>query len=77
MPQTNAILDCSPIAAAGHVIPQRYGPVSVSQFMDDLSAEEDVLCTHLDKDNNCVSPFLVGALLKLGFFATTSHGEDS
>lgn len=55
MPQTNAILDCSPIAAAGHVIPQRYGPVSVSQFMDDLSAEEDVLCTHLDKDNNCVS----------------------
>ncbi|XP_008456842.1 uncharacterized protein LOC103496673 isoform X1 [Cucumis melo] len=55
MPQTNAILDCSPIAAAGHVIPQRYGPVSVSQFMDDLSAEEDVLCTHLDKDNNCIA----------------------
>lgn len=55
MPQTNAILDCSPIAAAGHVIPQRYGPVSVSQFMDVLSAEEDVLCTHLDKDNNCIA----------------------
>ncbi|KAJ6322452.1 hypothetical protein OIU77_012322, partial [Salix suchowensis] len=40
----NAILDCSPIAAAGHVIPQSYVPISVSQFMDDLSAEEDVVC---------------------------------
>ncbi|XP_010935485.1 uncharacterized protein [Elaeis guineensis] len=45
MPQSNAILDCSPIAAAGHVIPQSYQPISVSQFMDDLSAEEDVVCT--------------------------------
>nr|TKR97798.1 hypothetical protein D5086_0000209450 [Populus alba] len=44
MPQGNAILDCSPIAAAGHVIPQSYVPISVSQFMDDLSAEEDVVC---------------------------------
>ncbi|KAL7001542.1 hypothetical protein U1Q18_002695 [Sarracenia purpurea var. burkii] len=44
VPQGNAILDCSPIAAAGHVIPQSYGPISVSQFMDDLSAEEDIMC---------------------------------
>lgn len=49
MPQGNAILDCSPIAAAGHVIPQSYVPVSVSQFMDDLSTEEDVL--HNKNDN--------------------------
>lgn len=48
MPQGNAILDCNPIAAAGHVIPQSYVPISVSQFMDDLSAEEDVLCNHTD-----------------------------
>ncbi|KAK9275402.1 hypothetical protein L1049_022857 [Liquidambar formosana] len=48
MPQGNAILDCSPIAAAGHVIPHSYVPVSVSQFMDDLSAEEDVLCNRSD-----------------------------
>lgn len=48
MPQGNAILDCSPIAAAGHVIPQSYVPISVSQFMDDLSAEEDVLCNRSD-----------------------------
>ncbi|KAL7605142.1 uncharacterized protein LOC111914650 isoform X1 [Lactuca sativa] len=41
MPQGNAILDCSPIRAAGHVIPQSYVPISVSQFMDDLSADED------------------------------------
>ncbi|XP_061342122.1 uncharacterized protein LOC133288390 isoform X2 [Gastrolobium bilobum] len=40
MPQGNAILDCSPIAAAGHAIPQSYVPISVSQFMDDLTAEE-------------------------------------
>eukprot|EP01018_Ginkgo_biloba_P011355 Gb_13676 [translate_table: standard] len=40
MPQSNAILDCSPISEAGHVIPQSYGPISVSQFMDDLIAEE-------------------------------------
>ncbi|KAA8532222.1 hypothetical protein F0562_032253 [Nyssa sinensis] len=48
MPQGNAVLDCSPIAAAGHVIPQSYVPISVSQFMDDLSAEEDVLCNRSD-----------------------------
>ena len=40
MPQGNAILDCSPIAAAGHVIPQSYVRISVSQFMDDLAVEE-------------------------------------
>lgn len=44
MPQANAILDCSSISAAGHVIPHSYVPISVSQFMDDISAEEDVLC---------------------------------
>ncbi|CDP20246.1 unnamed protein product [Coffea canephora] len=33
MPQGNAILDCSPIATAGHVIPQSYVPISVTQFM--------------------------------------------
>ncbi|KAJ6312095.1 hypothetical protein OIU77_013780 [Salix suchowensis] len=48
MPQGNAILDCSPIAAAGHVIPPSYVPISVSQFMDDLSAEEDVNCNRPD-----------------------------
>ncbi|KAL0386232.1 UNVERIFIED_CONTAM: hypothetical protein Sradi_3017500 [Sesamum radiatum] len=48
MPQGNAVLDCTPIAAAGHVIPPSYVPISVSQFMDDLSAEEDVLCNHTD-----------------------------
>ncbi|XP_062164204.1 uncharacterized protein LOC133870931 [Alnus glutinosa] len=48
MPQGNAILDCSPIAAAGHIIPQSYVPISVSQFMDELSAEEDVFCSRSD-----------------------------
>ena len=53
MPQGNAVLDCSPIAAAGHVIPQSYVPISVSQFMDDLSAEEDIMCSQ--SDNNYVT----------------------
>ncbi|PHT54021.1 hypothetical protein CQW23_08483 [Capsicum baccatum] len=48
IPQSNAILDCSPITAAGHFIPQSYVPISVSQFMDDLSAEEDMLCCNTD-----------------------------
>ncbi|XP_039006280.1 uncharacterized protein LOC120133845 isoform X1 [Hibiscus syriacus] len=51
MPQGNAILDCSPVAAAGHVIPQSYVPISVSQFTDELSAEEDVVCNRTD--NTC------------------------
>ncbi|XP_058183472.1 uncharacterized protein LOC131301291 isoform X1 [Rhododendron vialii] len=51
VPQGNAILDCSPIAAAGHVIPQSYVPISVSQFMDDLSAEEDVICNRSESNN--------------------------
>ena len=64
VPQGNAILDCSPIAAAGHVIPQRYVPISVSQFMDDLSAEEDILCNH--SENIYVS------LLKVNILAINS-----
>ncbi|KAE8654743.1 UPF0496 protein 4 [Hibiscus syriacus] len=51
MPQGNAILDCSPVAAAGHVIPQSCVPISVSQFMDELSAEVDVGCSR--SDNIC------------------------
>ncbi|KAJ9563518.1 hypothetical protein OSB04_008678 [Centaurea solstitialis] len=48
MPQGNAILDCSPIRTAGHVIPQSYVPISVSQFMDDLSADEEAPCNGSD-----------------------------
>lgn len=55
MPLGNAVLDCSPIAAAGHVIPQSYVPISVSQFMDDLSAEEDILCNRSDNNVSFLS----------------------
>lgn len=48
MPQCNAILDCSSIATAGNVIPERFVQISVSRFMDDLSAEDDVLYNHVD-----------------------------
>ncbi|XP_078442081.1 RING/U-box superfamily protein isoform X2 [Wolffia australiana] len=41
MPRSNAILDCSPLSAAGHVIPQNFVPMTASQFMDDLSAEDN------------------------------------
>ena len=48
MPRANAILDCSPISAAGHCIPQMYQPISASQFMDDLQAEEHNVSLHLE-----------------------------
>ena len=63
MPQSNAILDCSPVSAAGHVIPQSYVPISVSQFMDDLSAEENVPCHRTD--NATVSGFKAYARSKM------------
>ena len=48
MPRANAILDCSPISAAGHCIPQMYRSVSASQYMDDLQAEEHNVSLHLE-----------------------------
>ncbi|KAJ8562833.1 hypothetical protein K7X08_031285 [Anisodus acutangulus] len=85
-PQSNAILDCSPIAAAGHVIPQSYVPISVSQFMDDLSAEEDMLCSNTDnvyvaRDNlnkepslrSVLSDPLSGAFLEDAMFVSCGH----
>ncbi|KAK1326448.1 U-box domain-containing protein 63 [Acorus calamus] len=39
------------ILEAGHVIPQSFVPISVSRFMDDLSAEEEAGCSH--PDNTC------------------------
>jgi hypothetical protein len=53
MPHSNSILDFSPIAAAGHVIPHNFQPISVSQFMDDLSTEENAI--YHDLENNFVS----------------------
>ncbi|KAM6571147.1 hypothetical protein CsatA_015227 [Cannabis sativa] len=87
MPQGNAVLDCSPIAAAGHIIPQSYVPISVSQFMDDLSAEEDILCSRSDNDyiarNNLnteqpslrsvLSDPLSGAFLEDATFVSCGH----
>ncbi|XP_010557562.1 PREDICTED: uncharacterized protein LOC104826520 [Tarenaya hassleriana] len=51
MPKSNAVLDCSPIEAAGYVIPQSYVPVSASQFMDDLLGEDDGLANAPVKAN--------------------------
>jgi hypothetical protein len=67
MPKSNAILDCSPIEAAGHVIPQSYVPVSVSQFMDNLLAENDTLVnppvkTNVPRDDVCKEPSLRSVL---------------
>jgi hypothetical protein len=49
MPHANAILDCSPILAAGHCIRQIYQPVPASQFMDDSCAEAHVVSSHLEE----------------------------
>lgn len=86
MPQSNAILDCSPVSAAGHVIPQSYVPVSVSQFMDDLSAEENVSCNRTDNANvpqnnlnkepslrSILSDPLSGAFLEDAMFVSCGH----
>ncbi|KAL8105607.1 uncharacterized protein LOC141679113 isoform X2 [Apium graveolens] len=86
MPQSNAILDCSPVSAAGHVIPQSYVPVSVSQFMDDLSAEENVSCIRNDNANvpqnslkkepslrSILSDPLSGAFLEDAMFVSCGH----
>ncbi|KAJ9549215.1 hypothetical protein OSB04_021758 [Centaurea solstitialis] len=86
MPQGNAVLDCSPITAAGHVIPQSYVPISVSQFMDDLSAEEDIPCnrsdstlvalTNVDKEptlRSVLSDSLSGAFLEDATLVSCGH----
>jgi hypothetical protein len=49
MPHANAVLDCSPVLAAGHYIRQIYQPIPASQFMDDLCAEEHAVSSHLEK----------------------------
>ncbi|XLU48046.1 hypothetical protein S245_042860 [Arachis hypogaea] len=85
MPQGNAILDCSPIAAAGHVIPQSYVPISVSQFMDDLATEEligsrsdndDVAQDNVNKDpslRSVLSDPLSGAFLEDAMLVSCGH----
>ncbi|KAJ0837713.1 putative Zinc finger, RING/FYVE/PHD-type, isopenicillin N synthase [Helianthus annuus] len=86
MPQSNAILDCSPIRTAGHVIPQSYVPISVSQFMDDLSADEDVPCNGSDSAftgwkisnkepslRSVLSDSLSGTFLEDAMFAPCGH----
>ncbi|CAK8576792.1 unnamed protein product [Lathyrus sativus] len=85
MPQGNAILDCSPIAAAGHVIPQSYVPISVSQFMDDLAAEEligsqcandDVAQSNVNKDpslRSVLSDPLSGSFLEDAMLVSCGH----
>lgn len=86
MPQSTAILDCSPVSAAGHVIPQSYLPISVSQFMDDLSAEEDVPCIRSDNANvaqnnlnkepslrSVLSDPISGAFLEDAMFVSCGH----
>lgn len=56
MPHANAILDCSPIAAAGHCVPQMYQPISASQFMDDLCAEERAVSNHSEAPSVSINP---------------------
>lgn len=57
MPRANAILDVSPISVAGHCMPQIHRPISASQFMDDLRAEENVY-HHLEAPPVSVHPNL-------------------
>ncbi|XP_006649199.3 uncharacterized protein LOC102705229 isoform X2 [Oryza brachyantha] len=58
MPHANAILDCSPISAAGHCVPQIYQPISASQFMDDLCAEELAISNHSEAPSESQGSFV-------------------
>ncbi|KAF0934553.1 hypothetical protein E2562_025648 [Oryza meyeriana var. granulata] len=58
MPRANAILDCSPISAAGHCVPQMYQPISASEFMDDLCAEELAVSNHSEAPSESQSSFV-------------------
>ncbi|KAJ1281741.1 hypothetical protein BS78_04G328800 [Paspalum vaginatum] len=58
MPRANAILDCSPISAAGHCIPQIYQPISASQFMDGLHAHEHIVSHHLEAPSESQGNFV-------------------
>ncbi|KAG8073024.1 hypothetical protein GUJ93_ZPchr0006g41794 [Zizania palustris] len=58
MPHANAILECSPISAAGHCVPQIYQPISASQFMDDLCAEERAVSNHSEAPSESHANFL-------------------
>ncbi|KAK4708652.1 hypothetical protein R3W88_029577 [Solanum pinnatisectum] len=80
IPQSNAILDYSPITAAGHVIPQSYVQIS------NLSAEEDMLCSntynaYVARDNlnkepslrSVLSDPLFGTFLEDAMFVSCRH----
>ncbi|KAL6591295.1 hypothetical protein ACP70R_049798 [Stipagrostis hirtigluma subsp. patula] len=58
MPRPNAILDCSLISAAGHCMPHTYLPISASQFMDDLCAEEHAVSNHLEAPSESQGNFV-------------------
>ncbi|CAL4886144.1 unnamed protein product [Urochloa decumbens] len=58
MPRANAILDCSPISAAGHCIPQIYQPISASQFMDGSRAEEHIVSHHSEAPSESQGNFV-------------------
>ncbi|KAJ7535841.1 hypothetical protein O6H91_12G048300 [Diphasiastrum complanatum] len=50
MPRGNATIDCSAMSDAGHAIPEGYGPVSVNQFMDGLTAAEALMGNGFDNN---------------------------
>ncbi|VAI52113.1 unnamed protein product [Triticum turgidum subsp. durum] len=58
VPHANAILDCSPILAAGHCIRQVYQPIPASQFMDDSYAEEHAVSSHLEEPSESQGNFV-------------------
>lgn len=49
MPRSNALLDGSAMAEAGHVVSERFGPVSVSKFFASLSTHEIAEGTKTEK----------------------------
>jgi hypothetical protein len=48
MPRSNATIDSSTVASAGHSVPEGYGTISVSAFMDGLTAAEALTSNGFD-----------------------------
>lgn len=63
MPRSNATIDSSPVANAGHSVPDGYGAISVAAFMEKLTAAEAM--TSNGFDNSVVRPHAPLFLLQL------------
>ncbi|KAL3692789.1 hypothetical protein R1sor_006440 [Riccia sorocarpa] len=56
MPRSNATIDCKPMQEAGHAVPENFGPISVTAFMENLSAAEALLSNGSENSMETLNP---------------------